>query len=214
MRFKEFVAAWKDVIIIIFGTIGIATNIYTFVRSNLYVSDDLQVTAIGDVDQQLPASQRDRIALRLAVANAGTRDAAVLQADIMALYKEENGYSWVRIFPAIGEGFEAKTLKPGEIVIVSLISGGYTRDYYVNGRYSRPIDAQYHEFTEALRVKSMDSQGRIYSTLYPISQFKIRNDWKVGPTEGFTFDRSTHHLLVNGSETMPPLAKEYKDDIP
>jgi len=213
-RVQAFVRAWKDVILLAIATISVSYGSYTFFVGNFYTKDDLQATAIGDVDTRLPASQQDRISLRLAVVNAGTGDAGVLQAAIVPLRKEDDGYAWVRIFPPIGEGFEAKVLKPGEIVILSLVTGGHAQDYFTDPNYSRRIDGEHHEFVEAVRIKSMDSKGHIYSVLYPIWQFKIRNDYQRGPTEGWTFDRRTHQLLVNTGEKIPPLAKEYNDELP
>ncbi len=214
MSIRDLVREWKDPIQVVGISVALMLSIINFIQANA-VRDDLQATAIGDVDTRLPFNQQDRITIRLAVVNAGTRQAAVLQAEVVSLYKEDDGqYSWVRIFPAIGQGFEAKTLKPGEIEILSLVTDGYAHAYFKNPRYARPIDATRHEFTEGVRIKSMDSRGNIYSVLYPISQFNVPNDIQNGPTDGFTFDRRPHQLLLNTCECVPPLAREYRDGLP
>ncbi len=213
MTNEEFIKRWKDVIFLVFATLGAFYATFAFIRDNIYVRDDLQATVIGDVDTRQMLEKQDRISLRLAVANAGTRDGAVVQAEIVALRKEDEGYSWVRIFPPVGEGFEAKTLKPGEITILSLVTDAYAHvQYFRNPNYARPIDATHHEFAEGVRIKSMDSKGRLYMLLYPVSQFKVPNDITNGPTDGYTLDCHPHQLLVNLPETIPPLATRYEDD--
>jgi hypothetical protein len=213
MTSEEFIKRWKDVILLMFTTLGFIYATFAFIRDRVYVRDDLQATAIGDVDTRQTPENQDRISLRLAVVNAGTRDAAVLQAEIVALRKESDGYSWVRIFPPLGEGFEAKVLKPGEITIVSLVTDANAHDkYFRNPNYARTIDATHHEFAEGVRIRSMDSKGRLFTLLYPFSQFKVPNDITSGPTDGYTFDCHPHELLVNLPETIPPLATKYDGD--
>lgn len=215
--FKERATAWRDVYQIVGICVAIGLSLFNFWQANLHITNDLEVVAIGGVDQRLAPNKQDRISVRLALVNVGNREASVLQAEVVALYKGDQGYSWVRIFPAVGEGFDARTLKLGEISIISLVTDGYAYDYFMRPRYSRPIDVAHHEFVEGVRIKSMDADGHIYSVLYPISQYKVRNDFdgKGGPpSEGYTFDRSVHHLFVNEPEMIPPLAKEYKDDVP
>ena len=215
MTFKDFVQHWKDSLLLVFATIALVFTTFTFIKTNFYSLDSLQAVAIGEVDERLVPNRQDRIDLRLSVVNAGTREAAILQADIVTLKKEGNGFAWVRIWPSVGQGFEAKALKPGEITIVSLVTSGYAHDYFMDAQYSRPIDERHHEFVEGVRIKSMDSRGQIYSVVYPISQYKVLNDWKAGPpSEGYTFDRTPHELLVRTQPMIPPLAIKYADDVP
>jgi hypothetical protein len=209
----ESIKRWKDHATLLFATVAFVYSTADFFRSYVYVRDDLQATAVGEVDTRETLDKQDRISLRLAVVNAGTRDAAVLQAEIVALRNEYEGYSWVRLHPPLGQGFEARTLKPGEIAILSLVTDAYAHDYFRNVNYARPIDATHHEFTQGVRIKSMDSKGRLYTLLYPVSQFKVPNNITNGPTDGYTFDCHPHQLLVNVLESVPPLATKYDGDV-
>ena len=213
MTSEEFIKRWRDVLLLLFSTLSFIYATFAFIHDRLYVRDDLQATAIGEVDTRQTPENQDRMSLRLAVVNAGTREAAVLRAEIVALRKESEGYSWVRVIPPFGEGFEAKALKPGEIAILSLVTDASSHDrYFRNPNYARPIDATHHEFAMGVRIKSMDSKGRLYTLLYPVSQFKVPNDITNGPTDGYTFDCYPHQLLVNLPETTPPLATKYDGD--
>lgn len=204
---------WKNQATFLFATVAFVYATADFFRSYIYVRDDLQATVVGEVDARQTADKQDRISLRLAVVNAGTRDAAVLQAEIVALRNEYKGNSWVRLPPPLGEGFEARTLKPGEIAILALVTDAYAHDYFRKVNYARPIDATHHEFAEGVRIKSMDSKGRLYTLLYPVSQFKVPNNITNGPTDGYTLDCHPHQLLVNLPETIPPLATRYDGDV-
>ncbi len=199
----------------VLSVLAFAMSGYQFVKSDFPARHSLQAVAVGDVDERLAPNKQDRIDLRLAVVNAGNREAAILRAEIVTLQKEADGYAWVRIWPGMGEGFQSKSFKAGEIAIISLITSGYGHDYFNDPMHARPIDSRHHEFVVGVRITSLDSAGRIYHVLYPISQYKIANDWKAGPpSEGYTFDRRPHELLVNIAATIPPLAKRYEDDVP
>jgi hypothetical protein len=213
MKIEGFLKHWGTVLTFMFGTLGFFYATTAFVRNFIYVRDDLQMSAIGEVDTAPPANKQDRITMRLAVVNAGTRDAAVLQANIIALRTERRGYGWDRIEPPIGQGFEARTIKPGEIAILSLVTDSYAHDdYFRNPTYSRRIDDTHHEFNLGIWVTSMDSRGRLYAAYFVVQQFKVPNDITTGPTNGYTFDCRPHQLLVNIPEFNPPLAKSYDDD--
>jgi hypothetical protein len=214
MKIEVFLKHWGTVLTFLFGTLGFVYATYAFVRDNLYARDDLEMSVIGEVDTSPPHDKQDQITLRLAVVNDGTRDAAVLQADIIALRQTDRGWGWDRIAAAQGRGFEAKTIKPGEIAILSLLTDRYAwSDYYQNPTYSRPIDATHHEFAEGVRIKSMDARGRLYLVYYVSSQFKLQNGIDHGPTEGYTFDCHQNPLLINIEEFRPPLAKNYDGDV-
>jgi hypothetical protein len=204
---EDLIKHWKNLLLLVGGTLTLVYATVTFIRSNIYVKDDLQATLIGEVD-----TRATTLSLRLAVVNAGTRDAAVLQAEIVAVKNVYEGHVWVRVPPPPGEGFEARTLKPGEIAILVLVTDRDAHDYFRNQVYARPIDATHHEFTYGVRIKSMDSKGRLYTLLYPVSQFKVPNNITNGPTDGYTFDCHPRQLLVNLPETIPPLAMKYDGD--
>lgn len=210
MKIEGFLKNWGTTLTFLFGTLGFLYATTAFVRDFIYVRDDLQMSVIGDVDKNEP--RQDRITTRLAVVNVGTRDAAVLQAEIIALREERRGYGWDRVWPPIGQGFEARTIKPGEIVIISLVTDSYAhKDYFRNPTFSRRIDDAHHEFDLGVWVKSMDSRGHLYSAYYVVQQFKVPNDITTGPTDGYTFDCHPHQLLVNIPEFEPPLAKNYDE---
>lgn len=211
MTIDDFIKHWKEVIMLSLAVLGGAYATVTFYRTQLYANDDLQVIAIGQVDQHLPPNRQDRLSFNLVVTNKGTSDGVVAHAEIVALHLEPQGhYAWVRIWPEVGEGFQPRALKPGEATVIQLITAGYAHeDYFLNPQYARPIDAGHHEFALGIQVRSVDSKGRIHNVLYPVSQFKIPNDLTNGPTDGFTFDCSVHHLFVDAPETVPPLAKSY-----
>ena len=214
MKIEGFLKHWGTALTFMFGTLGFFYATASFIRDFIYVRDDLQMSVIGEVDTSPPANKRDQITMRLAVVNAGTRDAAVLQANIVALRTERRGYGWDRIGTPVGQGFEAKTIKPGEIAIISLVTDSYThQDYFRNETYSRRIDDTHHEFNEGVWVKSMDSKGRLYSAYFVVSQYKIPNDITTGPIDGYTFDCHPHQLFVNIQEFLPPRAKNYDGDV-
>lgn len=214
MKIEGFLKNWGTTLTFLFATLGFVYATYAFIRDNIYVKNDLEMTVIGEVDTRLPLNKQDQISERLAVVNAGTRDAAVLQANIVAFRQEDRGWGWDRIWPPQGQGFEARTIKPGEITILSLVTGSYAHDdYFRNPKYSRPIDATHHEFAEGVWIKSMDSRGRIYAAYYVVSQFKVPNNITNGPTDGYTLDCHTHPLLVNIAEFRPPIAKNYDPDL-
>jgi hypothetical protein len=212
MKIEGFLKNWGTALTFLFGTLGFLYATTAFVRDFIYVRDDLQMSVIGEVDTNPPANKQDQITMRLAVVNAGTRDAAVLQANVMALRTERRGYGWDRVWPPTGQGFESRTIKPGEISIISLVTDSYAhKDYFRNPKYSRRIDDTHHEFNLGIWVQSMDSRGRLYSAYFAVQQFKVPNDITNGPTDGYTFDCHPHQLLVNIPEFNPPLAKNYDD---
>jgi hypothetical protein len=91
--------------------IAISMTSWSFYKSNFYVRDSIKALAIGGVDAALPANEQDRIDLSVGIVNAGTRQASVLQAELVAAFREPaGGYSWVRIFPPTGQGFQAIAL--------------------------------------------------------------------------------------------------------
>jgi hypothetical protein len=199
---------------LVLSILAFGMSAYTFAASQVPYNSVLAI-AVGPVDEDL--ADQGRIDLRLAVVNRGNRDATVFQAELVAIHKEPDGYSWVRIFPPDGKGFEGRVVKAGETVVIALITSGTTRDYHRDPHFSRPIDEKHHEFTVGVRIKSMNAKGEIFSIVYPISQFKVRNDWDGSgpPSEGYTFDRNPHELFVHGEEeSIPPVAKSYTDDIP
>jgi hypothetical protein len=213
MRLNGFFKRWSAVVLWIIATISFAFTTFEFARKYIYTRDNLQATVIGEVDELLPPDKRDRFSLRVAVVNAGTREAALTHAELVALRREGEGYAWVRIFPPVGLGFEARTFKPGEIAIVSIVTDGYGQKYFTNVEYSRPIDDAHHEFVLGLRTGSMDADGRIYTAIYPINEFKIRNDFAGGPgppSEGYTCHSGPHQLLIDtAGRVAPPGRKEY-----
>jgi hypothetical protein len=214
MRIGSILKHWGTVLTFMFGTLGFVYATYAFVRDNIYVKDDLEMSAIGEVDTSPPVNDQDRITLRLSVVNAGTRDAAVLQANIIALRQTDRGWGWDRIASPQGQGFESKVIKPGEIAILSLITDRHLySDYFVNPTYARRIDATHHEFADGVLIKSMDAKGRLYLTYYVVSQWRVQDGITHGPTDGYTFDCHPHPLLVNIEEFRPPLAKNYDGDV-
>lgn len=76
MTGEQFSQHAKNAITFLFAVLGFLYATVGFVRGYIYVKDDLEVSAIGDVPTHLPPNERDQISLRLAVVNAGTRDAA------------------------------------------------------------------------------------------------------------------------------------------
>lgn len=189
----------------VLSVIAITMSTWTFYKSNFYNRDSVQVVAIGGVDAVLPRERQDRIDLNVAIVNAGTREASVLEAELVALYREpDGGLSWVRLFPPTGQGFQPAALRPGEIRIIALITDEFAHEFFRKPRYSIPIDSTNHRIVEGIRFKSMDASGRVYSATYLISQFKIPADWKGGPKE-FTFDCTPHELLKNVEAGIPDL---------
>ena len=198
----------------VLSLVAISMSAWTFYKSNFYSRDSLQVVAIGGVDAVLPREQQDRIDLNVAVVNTGTREASVLQAELVALYREPDGrFSWVRLFPPTGEGFNPTALEPGQIKILALTTKEFAHEFFRNERYSMPIDAETHRVVEGIRFKSMGASGRIYNATFAISQFKIPSDWRGGPKE-FTFDCSSHELLADADASIPdlPTRFDYPDD--
>ncbi len=213
MTQKSFFEGWPQIVLWTIAIISFVLSTFEFARKYMYVRDDLQATIIGEVDELLPPDRRDRFSLRVAVVNTGTREAALTHAELVALRREGEGYAWVRIFPPLGRGFEARTFNPGEIAIVSIVTDGYGHKYFTDLAYSRSIDDAHHEFVLGLRTGSMDADGRVFTATYPINEFKIRNDFSGGPgppSEGYTCHYGPHRLLVDTiGKLAPPGRKEY-----
>ncbi len=193
----------------VLSIIAITMSAWTFYKSNFYNRDSLQVVAIGGVDALLAREKQDRIDLNVAIVNSGTREASVLEGELVALYREpDGGFSWVRLFPPTGQGFQPTALRPGEIKIISLITDEFAHEFFRKAHYSILIDATSHRIVQGMRFKSMDASGRVYNTTYLISQFKIPADWKGGPKE-FTFDCTPHELLIDVEAGIPDLPNRF-----
>jgi hypothetical protein len=204
-KIGTFLKDRKDIIQVIGIFVAIGLSVFNFFQANLYVFDSLQIIAIGGVDAVLPREKQDRIDLNVAIVNRGTREASVLQAEIVALYREpRGGFSWVRIFPATGQGFMPLALKPGEIRIVPLITDEYAHTFFLAPAYSIPLDYESHRIVQGIRAKSMDAKGRVYNVTYLVAQDKIPKGWNGGPKE-YTFDCSPHELLTNVEASVPPV---------
>src|SRR5206468_989450 len=101
-------------------------------------------------------------------------------------------------------GFQPISLKSNEIRTVSLVTEKYAHQFFLDPRYSLPLDSNSHRIVEGVRLKSMDAAGRIYEVTYVVSQLKIPTNWNGGPKE-YTFDCRPHELLKNFEASVPEI---------
>jgi hypothetical protein len=135
MNVATFVQQRKDLVALVIATIAVVISGANLYRTILYVSDRLQIVALGGVDAVLPREEQDRIDMNVAIVNSGTREASVLEAEIVALHNERDGRTaWMGLFPPEGQGFQPIALKPGEIKIVPLVTAQYASKFFLNPR--------------------------------------------------------------------------------
>jgi hypothetical protein len=132
---RNVCSAEERLVALVIATIAVVISGANLYRTILYVSDRLQIVALGGVDAVLPREEQDRIDMNVAIVNSGTREASVLEAEIVALHNERDGRTaWMRLFPPEGEGFQPIALKPGEIKIVPLVTAQYASKFFLNPR--------------------------------------------------------------------------------